>query len=66
MFFLLFDAAKKGFITPSEIAYFIQSHKNISPELKKKIKNEILDEADEIIELEDFKKLMIILSKEDK
>ena len=61
--FLLFDTEKKGFITPSEIADFIQSHKNISTELKKKIKNEILNIADEIIELEDFKKLMINLSK---
>jgi calcium-dependent protein kinase len=63
--FLLFDTEKKGVITPSEIADFIQSHKNISPELKKKIKDEISNTADEIIELEDFKKLMISLSKEE-
>ena len=62
--FLLFDTEKKGIITPSEIADFIQSHKNISPELKKKIKDEISNSTDEIIELEDFKKLMIDLSKE--
>ena len=63
--FLLFDTEKKGIITPQEIADFIQSHKNISPELKKKIKDEISNTADEIIELEDFKKLMIDLSNEE-
>lgn len=50
---------------PQEIADFIQSHKNISPEIKKKIKDEISNTADEIIELEDFKKLMIDLSNEE-
>ena len=63
--FLLFDTEKKGIITPQEIADFIQSHKNISPEIKKKIKDEISNTADEIIELEDFKKLMIDLSNEE-
>ena len=63
--FLLFDTEKKGIITPQEIADFIQSHKNISPEIKKEIKDEISNTADEIIELEDFKKLMIDLSNEE-
>ena len=63
--FLLFDTEKKGIITPQEIADFIQSHKNMSPEIKKKIKDEISNTADEIIELEDFKKLMIDLSNEE-
>ena len=49
--FLLFDKEKKGFITPSEIAEFIQSNKNINEKTKKKIKEEILDIADEIIDL---------------
>ena len=34
--FLLFDKEKKGFITPSEIAEFIQSNKNINEKTKKK------------------------------
>jgi calcium-dependent protein kinase len=59
--FSLFDKDKKGFITPSEIIDFIQSNKNVNDEIKKKMKNEILDIADEIIDLEEFKMLMITL-----
>ena len=59
--FLLFDKEKKGFITPSEIAEFIQSNKNINEKTKKKIKEEILDIADEIIDYEEFKIFMLTI-----
>ena len=60
--FLLFDTEKKGFITPSEIIYFIQEKKNINEDVKKKIKEEILDIADEIIDCKEFKNIMYSLS----
>ena len=60
--FSIFDTENKGFITPSEIADFIQSNKHISDKVKEKIKGEILDVADEIIDCEEFKKIMISLS----
>ena len=60
--FLLLDKEKKGFITASKITHFIQSHKHIKDKLKQKIKNEILDIGDEIIDLEEFKSLMFNLS----
>ena len=63
--FNLFDKDKKGFITPSDIINFIQSNKHISEELKQKIKDEILDETDEIIDLEEFKVMMITMSNAD-
>ena len=62
--FLLFDKDKKGFITPNEIINFIQSNnKNVKPKVIQQIKNEILEFADEIIDLEDFKILMIANSE---
>ena len=64
--FLLFDKEKKGFITPSEISDFIQSHKNIDEDIKQLVKEEILDIADEIIDVEEFKRLMINLSNKEK
>ena len=60
--FLLFDTEKKGFITPSEIIDFIQEKKNINEDVKKKIKEEILDIADEIIDCKEFKNIMYSLS----
>ena len=63
--FSLFDKDKKGFITPSEIIDFIQSNKNVSEEVKQKIKDEILLIADEIIDCEEFKILMITMSNSD-
>ena len=63
--FSLFDKDKKGFITPSDIINFIQSNKHISEELKQKIKDEILDATDEIIDLEEFKVMMITMSNAD-
>ena len=60
--FNLFDIEKKGFITPSEIINFIQSKKHFNKELKQKIKEEILDIADEIIDIEEFKVMMITMS----
>ena len=59
--FLLFDKDKKGFITPSEIVDFIQSNKNFNDKAKQKMKNEILDISDEIIDLEEFKILMMTM-----
>ena len=63
--FMLFDKDKKGFITPSEIIEFIQSNKHITEETEQKIKEEILDIGDEIIDREEFKLLMINMSKTD-
>ncbi len=60
--FLLFDKEKNGFITPSEIIDFIQNSRKISDEVKNSIKNEILEIADEIIDLEEFKRIMMSLS----
>ena len=60
--FLLFDKDKKGFITPSEIIDFIQSSKDINKETKQKIKDEILDIADEIIDRDEFDLFMITMS----
>lgn len=60
--FLLFDTEKKGFITPSEIIDFIQEKRNINDEVKKAIKEEILDIGDEIIDLKEFKNIMFSLS----
>ena len=63
--FLLFDTQKKGFITPIEIADFIQSSKNVSNEIKEKIKEEILKVTEEIIDFEEFKRILITLSNTD-
>ena len=63
--FLLFDTQKKGFITPTEIADFIQSSKHVSNEIKEKIKEEILNVSDEIIDCEEFKKILITMSNAD-
>ena len=63
--FLLFDTEKKGFITPLEICDFIQTHKHINEEVKQLIKEEILDISDEIIDVEEFKRLMINLSNKE-
>ena len=60
--FLLFDTEKKGFITPSEIIDFIQEKRNINDDVKKAIKEEILDIGDEIIDLKEFKNIMYSLS----
>ena len=60
--FLLFDTKKRGFITPLEICDFIQSHTHISEDIKEKVKEEILDITDEIIDFDEFKRLMIDLS----
>ena len=61
--FLLFDTDKNGLITPSEIIDIIQRSKTITEEVKISIKNEIMEVADEIIDLEEFKKIMISLSQ---
>jgi calcium-dependent protein kinase len=61
--FLLFDTDKNGLITPCEIIDIIQRSKTITEEVKISIKNEIMEVADEIIDLEDFKKIMISLSQ---
>ena len=61
--FLLFDTDKNGLITPSEIIDIIQRSRNITEEVKNSIKNEIIEVADEIIDLEEFKKIMISLSQ---
>ena len=60
--FLLFDTEKKGFITPSEIIDFIQEKRNINDDVKKAIKEEILDIGDEIIDVKEFKNIMYSLS----
>ena len=61
--FLLFDTDKNGLITPSEIIDIIQRSKTITEEVKISIENEIIEVADEIIDLEEFKKIMISLSQ---
>ena len=63
--FSMFDTQKKGFITPQEIINFIESTKQIKESLKSKIKNEIIDVADEIIDIDSFKDFMINLSNAD-
>ena len=59
---MLFDTEKKGFITPSEIIDFIQEKRNINDDVKKAIKEEILDIGDEIIDVKEFKNIMYSLS----
>ena len=54
--FLLFDKDRKGFITPSEIIDFIGAEKKMKDEVKQKIKDEILEIADEIMDCEEFKR----------
>ena len=61
--FLLFDKDKKGFITPDEIIDFIQSNKKIDNKVKQKMKDEILEIADEIIDVDEFKLLMMIVAE---
>ena len=60
--FLLFDKDKNGLITSYEIMDFIQSSKKVKEEVKQKILNEISDVADEIIDCEQFKKIMITMA----
>ena len=60
--FSMFDIQKKGFITPKEIIDFIESTKQIKEKLKLKIKNEITDIVDEIIDIDTFKEFMVNLS----
>ena len=60
--FSMFDIQKKGFITPKEIIDFVESTKQIKEKLKLKIKNEITDIVDEIIDIDTFKEFMINLS----
>ena len=61
--FLMFDNEKKGFITPQKIIDFIESSQKINEELKPQIENEIIDLADEIIDLDGFKEFILDLSK---
>ena len=61
--FLMFDNEKKGFITPHKIIDFIESSQKINEELKSQIENEIIDLADEIIDLDGFKEFILDLSK---
>ena len=64
--FSMFDTENKGFITPQKIIDFIESTKHINENLKTQIKNEIIDIADEIIDFQDFKQLMLNLSNIDR
>ena len=64
--FLLFDKDKKGFITPKEIIDVIQANKILDDDLKKAIKEEILEVADEIIDCNEFKHLMLSLTESEK
>ena len=61
--FLMFDNEKKGFITPHKIIDFIESSQKINEELKSQIEKEIIDLADEIIDLDGFKEFILDLSK---
>ena len=60
--FSLFDKDKNGFITPSEIIDIIQGDSNITEEVKNSIKEEILEVSEEIIDLDEFKRLMLSFS----
>ena len=60
--FMLFDRDKNGLITVSEILEIIQGSRNLSEEVKKAIKDEILEVADEIIDKEEFKNLILYMS----
>ena len=60
--FILFDRDNNGLITASEILDIIQGSRNLSEEAKKAIKEEILEVADEIIDKEEFKTLMLSMS----
>ena len=64
--FLLFDKDKKGFITPNEIISIIEANRNVSKEAKQAIREEILEISDEIIDFNEFKNLMLSLSKFEK
>ena len=61
--FLMLDNEKKGFITPQKIIDFIESSQKINEELKSQIESEIIDLADEIIDLDGFKEFILDLSK---
>ena len=64
--FSLFDKEKKGFITPAEIIDFIHAKKTVkNDDFEQKIKNEILDIADEIIDVEEFKAMMLTMANSD-
>ena len=63
--FSMFDTESKGFITPQKIIDFIETTKTINENLKTQIKNEILDLADENIDFENFKHMMLNLSNDD-
>ena len=60
--FSLFDEEKRGFITPGQIADFIQMKKHIKDDIKQKISDEILEISEDIIDLEEFKRLMLSLA----
>ena len=60
--FSLFDKDKNGFITPSGIIDIIQGDSNITEEVKNSIKEEILEVSEEIIDLDEFKRLMLSFS----
>jgi calcium-dependent protein kinase len=64
--FLLFDKDKKGFITPKDIINVIKANKILDDDLKKAIKEEILEVADEIIDCNEFKHLMLYLTGREK
>ena len=61
--FYMFDTNKEGFISPQKIVNFIEQKRNISEELKNKIKNEISDVIDGNIDCDKFKSIMMNLSK---
>ena len=60
--FLMFDNDKKGFITPKKIIGFIESNQEINENLKSQIEKEIIDLADEIIDINGFKDFIMNLS----
>ena len=64
--FSMFDAESKGYITPQKIIDFIESTNNINENLKTQIKNEIIDLADEIIDFDNFKHMILNLSNIDR